>query len=174
MESEFILITGCMFAGKSKYLIENYGDKDVEAYKPSTDTRDIGAIKSRDLTKTIPCRSVATLTTIELKKQTILIDEFQFFNSEELKDFVIKCKREHRTIVMAGLNLLANGEEWSSYTAVRPMCDKLILLRAKCSVCGEPADFTELVKGQKDQKIQIEGKAIYEPRCSKHFNGGRE
>lgn len=170
-ENEFVLVTGCMFAGKSKFLIENFhNNPNVEAFSPSIDTRDTN-IKSRAYPeKNIPCTKVSTLKEINPTKKTVLIDEFQFFSPEDLKDFVTKCKEQNRRLVMAGLDLLANKKEWASYTAVKDLCDKEIKLKAKCSKCGKPASFTSLINGKKDISIQIEGEDVrYEPRCRSHY-----
>ena len=170
----FELVVGCMKAGKSKYLIDCYvGSEIVEAYKPVLDTRNPDAIISRSYAGNtdmqIPCQQVSSLYDINPTQPIVIVDEFQFFNAEELKDFVLKCKQRHHKLVMAGLDLLADGTEWSSYTAIKPMADKITKLRAKCSICGEPAEFSQRITGDKDLQIQIEGQAAYEPRCGKHF-----
>lgn len=169
---DFELIIGCMKAGKSKHLIDCFaGNKEVEAYKPLIDTRNPDFIVSRAYTdKRIPCKQVSSLHDINPTQPIILIDEFQFFNVEELKDFVLKCKQRHHKLVMAGLDLLADGSEWSAYTEIKPMADKITKLRAKCSICGEPAEYSQRITGNRDLQIQIEGQATYEPRCEKHFN----
>lgn len=171
MDFEFELIVGSMFAGKSKYLIDNYyNNKNVAFYKSNIDTRDIGVIKSRDYTKTIPCTQISSVKEINTDKSIIVIDEYQFFKAQkaqELKDFVNKCKKEHKKIVMAGLDLLANGKEWLSYTEMKNLATKQIKLKARCSVCKQPASFTKLVNGDENKEIQVH--ALYEPRCQKHF-----
>ena len=173
MEKEYFeLIVGCMKAGKSKYLIDCFAENEtVEAYKPSIDTRNPDFIVSRAYAdKRIPCKQVSSLYNINPTKPIVLVDEFQFFNVEELKDFVVKCKQRHHKLIMAGLDLLADGSEWSAYTELKPMADKIIKLRAKCSVCGKPAEFSTLTSGDKNKKIQIEGEATYERRCKNHYN----
>ena len=169
---DFELIVGPMKSGKSKYLIDCFaGNKTVEAYKPSIDTRNQDFIVSRAyVDKQIPCKQVSSLYNINPTQPIVLVDEFQFFNIEELKDFVLKCKQRHHKLIMAGLDLLADGSEWSAYTELKPMANKITKLRAKCSVCGEPAEFSALISGDKNKKIQIEGEATYEPRCKNHFD----
>jgi thymidine kinase len=114
------------------------------------------------------CTQICHLSEIKPQKSIIIIDEFQFFNAEELKDFVLKCKQKPIELIMSGLDLLADRTEWTSYTAIKSLCDKLIKLRAICTICGEPAEFSTLISGDKNKKIQIEGEATYEPRCKKH------
>ena len=167
----FTLIVGPMKSGKTRYIIDNYYEKRdlVEIYKPSIDKRDIGIIRSRAYDdKIMNCTQICNLSEIKPQKSIIIIDEFQFFNAEELKDFVLKCKQEPIELIMSGLDLLADRTEWTSYTAIKSLCDKLIKLRAICTICGEPAEFSTLISGDKNKKIQIEGEATYEPRCKKH------
>ena len=95
METEFLLVTGPMFAGKSKYLIENYYDNpDVDAFSPLLDTRDAEIVSRAYSDKKIPCTKVSTLKQAHPKKNIVLVDEYQFFSPEDLKDFVIKSVEE--------------------------------------------------------------------------------
>lgn len=171
METEFLLVTGPMFAGKSKYLIENYYDNpDVDAFSPLLDTRDAEIVSRAYSDKKIPCTKVSTLKQAHPKKNIVLVDEYQFFSPEDLKDFVIKCEEEHKKIVMAGLDFLADKKEWAGYTAVKDLCTAEIKLKAKCSICKKPASFTSLINGKKGVSIQIESDNIkYEPRCEEHY-----
>ena len=162
-----------MFAGKSKYLIENYGnDKDVEAFSSTVNTRD-NAIKSRAYKdKTIPCTKISCPSEmLKSEKKIIIVDEYQFLGSVEmLKDTVLKLKEQNKKIVMAGLDLLADGTEWSNYTEMKKLCDREVKLKAECIKCGKEASFTKLVEGDKTKSVQIEGGTVkYEPRCGKCY-----
>ncbi|MBO4516744.1 hypothetical protein J5751_04940 [bacterium] len=172
--NDFELVIGCMKAGKSKYLIDCFvGNETIEAYKPSTDTRNPHFITSRAYEgyeeMKIPCKQVSSLHDVYPVQPIVIVDEFQFFNAEELKDFVKRCKEEHRRLVLAGLDLLADGTEWSSYTAVKPMADKITKLRASCSICCKPAEYSQKITGEKGLQVEIEGEATYEPRCKEHY-----
>ena len=169
LESEFILIVGPMCSKKSGFIIENYADKDIECFKPDVDTRDGAVIKSRAYKRTIPCTMVSSLRKVQPTKPIVILDEMQFFNAEELKDFVMKCKAEHRQLVAVGLDRLANKNEWGTYTAVKELCDVEIKLKAKCDICKQPAGYTALISGNKQKAIQIEGEATYSPRCFFHM-----
>ena len=175
---DFELITGCMRAGKSKYLIDCYvGSEIIEAYKPALDTTNPNFITSRAYVDMpdmrIPCQQVSSLYDVNPTQPIVLVDEFQFFNAEELRDFVLKCKHRHHRLVMAGLDLVADGTEWSAYTELKPMADKITKLRAKCSICCKPAEYSQRITGDRDLQIQLEGQATYEPRCEKHFDRSR-
>ena len=84
------------------------------------------------------------------KEKIILVEEFQFFQPDLLKDAVRELRKQHKIIVMAGLNLDANRREWDSYTAMSEMCDREVQLKATCDVCGKhTAKFTkEKLAGQ--------------------------
>ena len=168
---DLTLVTGCMFAGKSKFLIDNFENKDVQAIQPTINTRDDG-IRSRDYKdRSIPTQKVDSLSDVELKKDVILVDEFQFFKTKELRDFVRKCKDEHRKCVMAGLNYYANGNKWEAYNELESLADEIITLSAKCSKCGEQAQYTQQLSGLTESGLAIEGEGVtYEPRCKKHWS----
>lgn len=164
INNKFTLITGCMFAGKSKKIIEMSDGIDFEAFSPTVDTRD-NCIRSRALKKTIPCKKVSRASEIESKAQTIIIDEYQFLPLEDLIDFVREAKKEHN-IIMAGLDLLADQTPWANYEPMSYICDEEIKLKATCSVCGEhTAKYSKKISGTQGKNIDIEGQATYEPRC---------
>ncbi len=171
--NEFILIVGPMTSGKSKFLIDNYyGKEDIEAFSPTIDTRD-AVITSRAYSdKHIPCTKITQPSEmLKSNKRTILLDEYQFLGiPETLTDTVNELKRQGKTIVFAGLDLLATREMWANYQAMRELCDREIQLRAKCGVCGKPTRFTSLISGNKNKAVQIEGEGVsYQPRCDRHW-----
>ena len=170
-DEDFILIVGCMCSGKSRELIERfYGNEDVEAFKPAVDTRDKDVIKSREFPNmTIPCTMISNpMDMVKSKEKIILIEEFQFFQVDLLKDAVKELRVQHKIIVMAGLNLDANRREWDSYTAMSEMCDREVQLKATCDVCGKhTAKYTKKISGSVDKTVEIEGSDVkYSSRCS--------
>ena len=126
-QGDFVIITGPMFAGKSKLLIDLfYKQENVCAYGSVINTRD-NSIKSRDYKdKEIPCQKIANpLDILKCDKEIVIIDEFQFLGPvESLKDIVNTLKEKKKIIIMAGLDLLANGAEWENYTVLKKICDK--------------------------------------------------
>lgn len=94
-KGELILISGPMYAGKSRQLIELYRELEKQganqiAFRPSFDTR----------TATIESRAGGTIPSVEIKDvegfvkhikeyEVIFIDEFHFFD-EELMNEIIK------------------------------------------------------------------------------------
>ncbi|HSQ97414.1 MAG TPA: hypothetical protein VLL98_01710 [Rickettsiales bacterium] len=172
---QITLIASCMRASKSKIIIDRFYDneKEVDAFKPMVDTRDGDFIKSRAYSdeKTIPCLRVNNPEEmLKSTKPIIIIDEFQFFDADLLKDTVLNLKEQGKSIIIAGLDLLASGEEWPAYRAIKEISDVEIKPKARCQICEKPASFTSLVKGQKNKSVQVESEqTVYEPRCKEHF-----
>ena len=172
-DSEFILITGPMFAGKSKTLIDLfYQNKNIEAFSPNIDTRTQDIISRDYKDKSIHCKKISNpLEITNSNADIIIVDEFQFLGPVELLvDAVNELKKQKKTIVMAGLDLLASGAEWQNYTRLKNICDNEIRVTAKCSKCEKPAKFTKIVRGDSKKSVQIESNEVkYEPRCYEHF-----
>jgi thymidine kinase len=174
-KGEIILVHGCMKSGKSKHLIENLQqpeNKDHEAFKPEIDTRDGDFIRSRAFKGIeIPCKRIGDpRLSLDSTKKIIAFEEFQFFQAEQLIEVVLELKERGKKVFLVGLDLLATGAEWETYTKIRPLADKNIHLKAKCHKCGEPAEFTALLQGAIGEDVQIESsKTVYEPCCREHF-----
>lgn len=170
-DEDFTLVVGPMYAGKSSELIQRfYGNEDIEAFKPQLDTRDGAVIKSRNHPKlTIPCTMISNpMDMTKSEERIILVEEFQFFQVDLLKDAVRELRKQHKIIVMAGLNLDSNKREWDSYTAMSEMCDREVVLKATCDVCGKhTAKYTKKLSGSVDKAVEIEGNGTrYSPRCN--------
>lgn len=125
----------------------------------------------------------------EQSAQEVLIDEVQFFRQrierEGRKDwsivFVVKALLQQGINVrVAGLNTDFLGYPFSPTTDLMGMADDRVKMRAICTVCGEPADWSlRLIDGQPagtgelvvvagTQGEEGAGRETYEARCSKH------
>lgn len=173
MDKKIKLVVGPMFSKKSFTLINDYlQDKGTkEVFKSGLDTREIGFVKSRAITETVPCKTVKDIKEVlNSKAEHIYIDEYQFCQAEQLLDVIKGCKEKNKKLSMYGLDYLANGEEWASYTAIKNKVDQEVRLTARCEICGEPATKTMLESLSKDL-IQIESELTkYYPVCEKHFH----
>lgn len=174
-QGQITLIASCMFASKSRILIDNFAEKQdqVDAFMPIVNTRE-DVIKSRTYgnDKTISCTKIKDPEEmLKSTKPIVIIDEFHFFNqTESLKSTILELKQQGKAVVIAGLDLLASGEEWPAYTVIKEISDVEIKPKARCQNCGKPASFTSLVKGQKNKSVQVESEqTVYEPRCKEHF-----
>lgn len=174
---DFIIIVGPMYASKSKKLIDfvenlKTTQKTFEAFKPSIDSRDGDFISSREYKdKRIECKKIDDPNNVlKSKSDVLIIDEAQFFDFDKFKEFCEKSKEEHRKVVIAMLDKDCFGKRWRNYELAKKMCNKKIKLKAKCSVCQEPASYTKRIGGISEDVVQIEGKDVrYEPRCREHF-----
>ncbi len=180
------VIAGCMFSGKTSYLIsllsnrKNHGGQKVQAFYPYTDTRtEHGFITARGPNGTeirFPAKEVESAGGIleALDSDTVLvaIDEAQFFD-ESLADV---CRRllHEREVVVAGLDTDFRGQPFGPMPGILAVATEVEKLTALCAVCGEDAYCTQrLVNGQParyDDPVVLVGgvKEGYEARCLLH------
>lgn len=168
-------IYGCMKSGKSKFLIESckfLHEGVYEAFKPDIDTRDGDFIVSRALDDKLPCKRIKDAREIlKSKKDFIVIDEYQFFQPEQLEDTLKELSKTDKIVIVAGLDRLHTGEYWSNFNIVKKYVKKenMIQLKATCEYCGDPAEFTKL-KSLSDSLIQVESElTTYFPLCKRCF-----
>ena len=161
------VITGPMFGGKSKKLIEIYNsieDKSqLMAFKPSKDTREFSYIKSRDYDTKIKSIVINKFEDIYeyINEDTsiILIDEVQFVTG---KYNVIQNLSIYRNIdfYISGLNQTSEQEPFGSMPNILAFADNIELVRGRCS-CGKEARYTIYDK-PKTEEILIGSKGY---RC---------
>lgn len=168
-------ICGCMKSGKSAHLIMFYREcdkKNIEAFKPDIDTRDGDFIVSRAFPDKIPCKRIKDVRDVLMSdKDIILIDEYQFFQKEQLEDTLKALSKTDKTVIIAGLDRLHNGEYWTNFEAVKKYVtpENMIQLKAVCEECGAAAEYTKL-KSLSDSLIQIETElTTYIPTCEECF-----
>lgn len=166
---------GCMKSGKSKTLIsfyQNYDKNTVDVFKPDIDTRDGDFIVSRAMTDKIPCKRIKDVRDVLMSdKDIILIDEYQFFQKEQLEDTLKALSKTDKTVIIAGLDRIHTGEYWANFEVVKKYVEpeNMIQLKAICEECGAAAEFTKL-KSLSDSLIQVESELTkYVPMCEKCF-----
>jgi len=191
---------GPMFSGKTAVLVEDgtrlsrIAKRKVLVCMPTIDTRRsrteivslsgarVSAIQVGDPFEIL--RLIAKQGT-----QEVLIDEVQFFRQriemEGREDwsivFVVKTLLQQGINVrVAGLNTSFLGYPFPPATDLMGMADDLVKMRAICTVCGEPADWSlRLIDGQPagmgelivvagTQGEEGAGCETYEARCSNH------
>lgn len=171
-DSKIILFTGCMFSGKSLNLInktfqlnENY-----ECFKPNIDNRDGDFIVSRDSDTKLPAKRIKNLSEIlNSKAKVIVLDEIQFFDQNDFEKAILELKKSNKTILMSGLDRIANGEFWDTYKVAEKLADEIVRLTAICDECGGVATYTKKISGT-NSDIEIEGGDVkYIPVCEKCF-----
>lgn len=172
------LIYGCMKAGKSKYLIDTYNDLiskgfSIDVFQPVQNTREKGFLKSRAYPD-VSIEAKITIDTSELLKSKadyIIVDEFQFLNPDYFKATLKELKKRNKNVIVAGLNYMASGKEFGTFTAIKDLATHKVHLTTKCCVdgCNLKASRT-LLKRLKGATDWIENEFnIYTPVCEKHF-----
>lgn len=165
-------ITGPMFSGKSKELLDIIGilkEKKINyiAFKPSRDTRDYTKIHSRAIEENEEAIVIKSLEDItKYLEQTnnithILIDEVQFLTGDVRE--LVKLSKKGIHIIAAGLNLTSELEPFGLMPDLLAVSDNIIRLYAKCAVCGRSAKYTA-IKGEKDEQVKV-GDSEYYPIC---------
>ena len=162
--------TGPMFSGKSAGLLnayDNIWNKDnVLAFKPKTDTRDFGVIKSRKSSILINAFCIKDLK--EMKKhitkntKTIFIDEIQFLSgdvSEILKLSIDKDIDFH----IAGLNMTSEQKPFGIMPNVLSIADHIYIYKAVCFDCNKEASFSFYEKEKHGDELV--GSNGYLPLC---------
>lgn len=183
-------IYGPMFAGKSKTLIrrakefeEVRGKTCLLMIKYSRDNRYLdlesknSVVVSHDQDK-YPARPVLHLSEISdddlVHISKIFIDEGQFF--DDIVEFVERVRRlsangKHENgihIDITGLNLNHKRENFGHMNEIISLSDFTIPLCAKCSDCGDDAQYTRMNSKSsdlRDAEIVIGGAELYSPVC---------
>lgn len=166
------VITGPMFSGKSKELLDIIGilkEKKVNyvAFKPSLDTRDYTKIHSRAIEENEEAIVVKSLEDITAYLKTIdnisyiIIDEVQFLTGDVRE--LVKLSKKGIHIIAAGLNLTSELEPFGLMPDLLAVSDNIIRLYTKCAICGRSAKYTA-IKKEKDKQIMV-GDSEYYPIC---------
>lgn len=167
------LVFGAMCSGKSKYLIDLYQKeisegKTVEAFKPMSQNRGGDFIVSRGTDKKLPCKRVMDITeALASKADTVIIDEYMFFNSDQLKYTLQEFKkRPNQSVVIAGLDKKDGLNYWTNYHIAEKLADIKINLKAICDNCKRlNATISRLKKLGKDGSYSTTKGAEYEILC---------
>ena len=164
--------TGPMHSGKSesmtKYYDRIYNKKNTLAFKPKTDTRDLGIIKSKGSNKTIDAICINELEEIlpyvNDDITNIFIDEIQFIKGDInvlLKLSII----DDIDIYCAGLNMTSEQEPFGIMPYILAISDKVVNNYSSCNICGRDASYT-YYEGSKDSAVLV-GDAGYLSLCSR-------
>ena len=171
------VITGCMFAGKTRALIERIRTFEKEGtsvvvVKPDIDTRySASYIVSHDGFRHNNVYSIPQhdIEHIAKKGSVIAVDEAQFLDAP-LVDRILSIAS---VAVFAGLDLDWRGEHFGQMGRLTQVADKITQLRAVCARCGAPATRSFLMaRSDGVQRILVGGAERYEPRCRTCFEDG--
>lgn len=164
-KGKLIVLSGPMFAGKSRYLITefNYLQNIIKnfnsiqmSFKPSVDLRNEN-IESRSGVK-IYSTFVKNFNEINKKinKNTkyIFVDEFQFFTKNFVQD-VQWLLQKGITIYLSGLDRDFNKNYFNRYKEIKKIASQEIKLTAVCHTCGAVAKFSRRVTNSKNKEKKI-------------------
>ena len=169
------IICGPMFSGKTEELIRRLiraqiAKQNVTIFKPTLDDR-----YSEDYIVSHNKRKIKSLTvknSNEIKKYSkdsdvIGIDEAQFFDL----DLISICKnlaREGKRVVVAGLEKDFQALPFGPMPQLLVDAEYVMKVNAICMQCGDPANFSQRISGEKNQVV-IGEIDKYEARCRKCF-----
>lgn len=176
------LIIGCMFSGKSTHLIERIRElrregQSVAVFYPQVDTRALAghlqthADQQLEATSVVNANDLATVARLR-PEPVIAIDEAQFFD-DGIVDVCLELVDRGKQVLVAGLDLDFRGVPFGPMPQLLACADRVIKLAATCSVCGQPAFFSQrLPDGQPaaffERIVVPGGDALYQPRCRQH------
>ena len=175
------LVLGCMFSGKSSYLLSS-----IHKYKEinwpvfiitsNLDKRytEEAKIVNHNQDSCVADIAVKSLNEVSKNKKfldakVIIIEEGQFY--EDLVSFVLECVELYeKHVIVAGLDGDASRKPFGHLLELIPYCDNIVKLKAFCKLCnnGTEALFTSK-KVSNSSVIDVGGSDKYEPLCRKHF-----
>ncbi len=173
------VICGCMFSGKTEELIRRIrrvtiAKQKVEIFKPVVDTRyDKENVVSHNKTvvKSTPVQYASDIILLSGESDVIGIDEAQFFD-QEIVDVCRKLANSGKRVIVAGLDMDANGEPFGPMPYLLAIAEFITKLHAICAVSGSLASFTyKLTDSQKT--VELGETDIYQARNRKYFNEGK-
>lgn len=181
LQPEIIVFCGPMFSGKSDELIRElrkapHGGFKVIAFKPVIDNRrgeDTLNTQDKVHYPAVQVESSKQILEHDLANIDIIgIDEAQFFD-EDLPDVCLELVARGKRVIVAGLDKNFRGEPFGPMARLKQEADHVETFHAFCSVCKEPASFTQrIIKGKParydDPVVKIGDDEFYQARCRKH------
>ena len=169
------IITGCMFSGKTSYLIHHLEDKpDVYYINSILDTRTTNFIQTHDGKKLKAYKrdnlyfSDKELNNLKQNFKTIAIDEGQFF--PYLKKNVERLLEYGFDIYVAGLDADSNQNKFGEILDLVLIADKTIKLYGICQICKKDGAFTKRTDISCSNQILIGNSNKFQCVCRKHLN----
>lgn len=169
------IICGPMFSGKTEELLRRlnrlkYCGAHYLLFIPKIDTRSPKYVKSRNgrkLSAITISNSTEIIKYIKSKRKkidVIAIDEAQFFD-KNLSRVCNYLANKNYIVIVSGLDTDFNGKPFPTMKELIITAEKVIKLKAVCSICGAEASFTERINIVNKKQILIGDKKIYSARC---------
>ena len=157
---------GCMFAGKSKQLIEDAQQYNMARVRVISHTL-AGPepfVQSRNGQR-IDCVKTSDIMLVSHRDHDVyMIDEAQFFTN--LLPFVHLCLRADKVVFVYGLIADFKANLFGELHQLLPHADTVLQLHATCD-CGSTAIYSHRVSDTTDV---IDAEATYKPMCRRCFN----
>lgn len=170
------VICGPMFSGKSEELIKRIrraqiARRRVQIFKHGIDARyDATSIVSHSQ-QSLPGIAVTNagdiLGLVDDRTELVAIDEGQFFG-DEIVEVAMKLANLGKRVVIAGLDLDYRGLPFGPMPQLMCRAEYVTKQLAICMTCGDPANFTQRLTGDKAQVV-VGAAETYEARCRAHF-----
>lgn len=189
---ELIVITGCMYAGKTAELQrrirrEMIAGRKVQLFKPVIDKRygnEEVVSHDRHAIAAIPVSSAAEVVQFLNEPDVVGIDEVQFFDAA-IVDVCLDLVRSGKTVICSALATDFRGDPFrfkdsSLHIGELLAHAQVLTLRAICThkgedekICGRDAMMTQrFINGKPASRdsplVLVGGKEAYEARCREH------
>lgn len=177
MYGKLTVVTGCMFAGKTTYLISACEENrtDTVVFKPAMDIRySENDCVSHD-GSSISAIAVSSPDDLVIAESAKLIcfDEVQFFTppyfSGDISQAVKVFLRAGKDVLVCGLDTDWRGNPFLPTSLLLGMADEVVKLKARCEVCSGKASKT-YKKTKAGEVVELGNNDIYSARCNKHWS----
>ncbi|MQR97986.1 thymidine kinase [Gluconobacter aidae] len=173
VRGRLVLYVGPMFAGKSAHLIAAAKRQaDVLALKPGFDTRDGSELVSRDGSHLAAVFANAWPEDAD-RYSHIVLDEGQFWVAPHYRGDIVEDIRAARArgadVTVGGLDTDYRRVPFDVMTRLLDEADEVIVLTARCHVCGAPAAWTAKTH-ETGHLLETGDQELYEARCDAHWS----
>lgn len=169
------VITGPMFAGKTKILIAEYNankERRTMVCKPIKDNRFSNSkVVCRD-GEWLYCNNISRISELisrieEYKPEVVLLDELQFLpDGNNISRLVRLVNKNNIDLIISCLDLTSEMKPFELTAEMMAYADEVIKIKGTCE-CGEPSWISNC-KVEKIDELLI-GDEIYEPLCPKCY-----
>lgn len=177
------IICGCMFAGKTKELINRaqraeIAGENVQAFKPDIDNRYTEDTICSHTAVEFAAKPVnnteegveSILDKVREDTDVVIIDEANLF-VDKLKTVVKSLSEQKYRIILAGLDQDFRGEPFEPLPYLLAIADNVEKRTAICDNCGKPATKTQkFINGEPapydSSVIDVGASEKYEARCN--------
>ena len=170
------VVTGPMFAGKTKWLIEwcNIGEgigQAIQVLRPEKDNRHrserILSHDGEEFPALIVKNDLKGVPTDDPFIDAFVFDEAQFFSPNRLVEVVKDLLfNKNKGVLIAGLCQDTFGNNFGAMPTLLCMADNIVHLKANCSRCNTSQIATRTYRKIKSkEQTVVGGLDMYEPRC---------